>query len=462
MHPYRPALHGLVIVAVGLLFAAITPRQTGAQPAGQRMEITLERALELAVRQNRDIQIADQDRVKADAQVAEARAGAFPQLNVAATYTRNIKNPVLFIPPNTPINPSPNTQTFELGSANAYVAGATLSQALFNFRVGVAMDIATLYADYIDRAYETTREDVILQTKKAFYTALFMKELVRANREGLDVVRANLDNVRAQHTNGTAAEFDLLRAEVQVANTEPLVIASENSLLLAQNALKNVLSLPLDQEIDVKGDLVYQDLPQDTLALRGREAMSTSPVIAQLALQESLLKKNITVERAGYFPTLNLNGSYQWQSQDNTFRFKDYLWANSLNVGLTLSIPIFDGFRTSARTEQATVDHQKVVTALQKAVEGLQLRIQSLELRMAEAKKRIEGQERSLGQALKAVHIAQTRVTSGVGTQLELMDTQVAMTRTQTNYAQAIYDFLVARAEWENAVGQRNSKTESE
>jgi outer membrane protein TolC len=121
---------------------------------------------------------------------------------------------------------------------------------------------------------------------------------------------------------------------------------------------------------------------------------------------------------------------------------------------LQLSFPLFDGFRVSARTEQAIVDYQKIVTTRQKAEEGLQLRIQSLELRMSDAKKRIEGQEKYLGQAQKAVQIAQTRFKSGVGTQLELMDTQVAMTRTQTNYAQAIYDYLVARAEWENAVGQ--------
>ena len=58
-----------------------------------------------------------------------------------------------------------------------------------------------------------------------------------------------------------------------------------------------------------------------------------------------------------------------------------------------------------------------------------------------------------MGQAKKAVHIAQTRFKSGVGTQLELMDAQVAMTRTQTNYAQAIYDYLVAKAEWQYAMG---------
>jgi len=454
MNAHHPAPFALFVGGAVLLFTFVSASPVNAQSAGSPMVITLDKALEIAARQNRDIQIADQDRLKADAQVSEARSGAFPQLNVSAIYTRNIKNAVLFIPPNTPINPTPNTQTFELGAANAYQAGATLSQPLFNWRVGVAMDIATTYSDYVERAYQATQEDVVLQTRKAFYGALLMRELVRANREGLDVVRANLENVRAQFKNGTAAEFDLLRAEVQVANTEPLFIAAENSFQLAKNSLKNILALPLDQEIDIQGDLAYQELAPDVVAQRRSEAIATNSGIVQLALMESLLQKNISIERAGHYPTLNLTGSYQWQSQDNTFQFRNYLWANSLNVGLQLSFPLFDGFKASARTEQAIVDHQKMMTTRQKAEEGLRLRIQSLELRMSEAKKRIEGQERSLGQAQKAVQIAQTRFKSGVGTQLELMDTQVAMTRTQTNYAQAIYDYVVGRAEWENAVGQ--------
>lgn len=454
MDAHRPALRGIAVGGAVLLLTIAQSLPMPAQTAGGPMVITLDKALSLALQQNRDVQIADQDRLKADAQVSEARAGAFPQININAGYTRNIKNTVLFVPPNSLINPTDETKTFEMGSANAYQAGATLSQPLFNWRVNVAMDIANTYVDYVDKAYQATQEDVVQQTKKAFYGALLMRELVQANREGLDVVRANLENVRAQFKNGTAAEFDLLRAEVQVANTEPLFIAAENSLQLAKNSLKNILAIPLDQEIDVQGDLTYEEIQPEVLELRRSQAIATNPMIAQLALQESLLEKNISIERAAHYPTLNLTGSYQWQSQDNTFQFKNYLWANSLNFGLQFSVPLFDGFRTNARTDQAIIDHRKVTTARQKAEEGLRLRIQSLELRMTEAKKRIAGQEQSLGQAQKAVRIAQTRVTSGVGTQLELMDTQVAMTRTQTNYAQAIYDYLVARAEWENAVGK--------
>jgi outer membrane protein TolC len=146
-------------------------------------------------------------------------------------------------------------------------------------------------------------------------------------------------------------------------------------------------------------------------------------------------------------------GSYEWQSQDNTFNFGNYLWAKTFNIGLQVSYPFFDGFRRGARVRQAVLDREKLRYTRLKAEEGLKIQIQSAGLKMAEAKKRIVGQEKSIEQAEKAVRIAQTRFKSGVGTHLELLDTQVAMTRARTNYAQAIYDYLIAEAEWQYAVG---------
>ena len=420
----------------------------------QPVVLTLEKAIALALEQNRDVMIAAQERAKADAQESEAFAGALPQLTMSGNYTRNIKKPVLFIPPNSIINPSNTVQKFELGSDNAYTLGASLSQPIFSKKVGVALDIAELYGDYADKAVLATEQDVVRQVKKAFYGILLARKLVEANRQGYDVVKANLENIQSQYRHGNAAEFDLLRAEVQLANTEPLLISAENAMVLATYALKNLLAIPLDQEITVDGDFTLEEVPQATLEGVRESAIATNPTIAGLALQESLLEKNISIVRAAYFPSLNLIGSYQWQTQDNTFQFRNYNWANSLSFGLQLSYTLFDGFATGARAQQAMVEKEKVRFVRLKAEEGLRIQIQSAELRMTEAKKRIEGQEKSLAQAEKAVRIAQTRYRSGVGTQLELLDTQVAMTRAQTNHAQAIYDYLVAKADWYYSIGQ--------
>jgi outer membrane protein len=437
-----------------VLLLLVTAARAGDRDAP--LVLTLDEAVSLALQQNRDILIADQDRASARAQIREAWSGALPQITISGQYLRNIRRQVMFIGPNTAFNPTSATITFPIGSDNSYALGAQLSQPLFSRKVGVALNIAHTFMEYTQQAFQATEQDVTLKVKKAFYAVLLAQKLVEANRQGLDVVKANLENVGALYRHGTAAEFDLLRAEVQMANTEPLFISAENNLVLAKNNLKNLLALSLEKDIEIQGDFSYDEIPPDTLNEFGQQALTVNPLIQQLKLQESILEKNISIEQANYFPTLNLVGFYQWLTQDNSFQVNNYFWAKTLYVGMQLTYPLFDGFRTTARVQQAAVNREKVEYARLKAEEGLRIQIQATELKMIEAKKRIQGQEKNIEQAQKAVRIAQTRYQNGVGTQLELLDTQVAMTRAQTNYAQAIYDYLIAKAEWEYAVGQSN------
>lgn len=419
----------------------------------QKIVLTLDKAISIALEQNRDVLIAGEDRSRADEQIAEARSGAFPQLSFSAQYVRNLKVPVLFLPPG-PLFGNTTELAFPIGSNNSYQGGLTLTQALYSHQVNVALDIANTYKNLSDAGYMSTKQSVVLQVKKAFYGVLLMQKLVDANRQELDMVKANYENVQALYNHGQAAEFDLLRAEVQVANTEPVVISTENSLILAVNGLKSLLSIPLDSNVVIEGDFMFKEVPRSVLDQGARDAMTSNPSLQQLAFQETMLDQNISVERSGYFPSVFAFGSYEWQTQDNTFQVSNYLWAKMLSIGLTLSWDIFDGFRTPARVEQAKIDLKKVQYTLLKAEEGVTIQIQSARLRMDEAKRRIEGQEKNIEQAKKAVSIAETRYKNGVGTQLELLDAQVAMTLAQTNYAQAIYDYLVAKADWDFAVGQ--------
>ena len=443
-------LPGLLLL-VSPMLADERPRGAAAQAP---MVLTLEKAIEVALGQNKDVLIADQDRLKSDAQIGEAWSGALPQISFGGGYTRNVKKPVLFLPPNTPgLNPTNSTKSFEIASDNSYQLGIQLAQPLFSRKVGVALEIAQTYDQYTQEGYRATQQSVVLNVKKTFYGVLLSRQLVEANRQALEVVRANYENVKALYNNGAAAEFDMLRSEVQLANTEPMLISAENNFVLAKNALKSLLSIPLEQEIDVEGDFVFEPMDAAVLNESARTAVSQNPLLGQLTLQESMLEKNITIERSNYYPTLSLTGAYMWQTQDNTYQFSNYNWAKILTVGVSMSYSIFDGFRTSERIQQAVTDKEKVRYTRLKVEEGLRIQVQSTELKMAEAQRRIEGQEKNVGQAKKAVHIAQTRFKSGVGTQLELMDAQVAMTRTQTNYAQAIYDYLVAKAEWQYAMG---------
>ncbi|MGA9363118.1 MAG: TolC family protein [Bacteroidota bacterium] len=443
----------LLIFLLSWVFAPQVSKAGGSERQVQPLVLTLEQAISLALERNRDVLIAEQDRYKADAQIGEAKSGAFPQVSFSGQYERNVKPSVLFLPPGSAFNTTGSVMTIKLGSDNSYTAGLQLSQTLFSPKLRTAIDIAEDYQEFTQKSYEGTTQDVVLGVKRAFYAVMLAQRLVDVSREGLEVAKANYENVRSLYNHGAAAEYDFLRAEVQVASTEPMLIQAENNLELAKNALKNLLAVDLKQEIEVKGDFIYAETPADLVQQANSAALEKNPTIRQLALQESILQKNIDIERADYFPTLSLFGSYQWQTQDNSFRLRDYTWAQSLVVGVQVSYSLFNGFRTSSRAEQASIDRQKVQYTRLKAEEGLSIQILQAQLNMEEAKKRIAAQEKSISQAEKALAIAQTRYKSGVGTQLELLDTEAALTRTQTNYAQAVYDFLIAKAEWERAVG---------
>ena len=435
---------------LGISPGAFAADSTAAAPV---VTLTLPKAIELALDRNRDVLIAAQERVKARAQVREAWSNALPRISASGDYSRNLKLPVMFMPANSAFNPTNSTRSIEIGSNNSYQMGASFAQPLYNRKVGVALKIAGTYEQFAQRAFQATAEDVVRNTTKTFYRVMLAEDLVEVNRQGLDVVKANLDNVRSLYEHGSAAEYDLLRAEVQYANTEPLLITAENNFELATNSLKALLSIPFDQGLVLEGAAEFQEVSPPDLETARQHAITRNPGLAQIALRETLATQNIAVVKADYFPSLSLIGAYGWQTQDNTYDVDRYKWANTLAVGLHLSYTLFDGLATRSRVAQVASERRQIHYQRVKAEEGLRIQIRSVESQMDEARKRIEAQQKSLSQARKALQISQTRYKSGIGTQLEVLDTQVAMTRAQTNYSQAIYDYLTAKADWQYYVG---------
>jgi outer membrane protein len=423
--------------------------------------LTLDKAISMALENNRDIMLAGKDLQNADAQIDEAYADVWPKIDFSGNYTRNLKLPVLFIPPNSPFNPTPNTEQFSLGADNSYTFGLSLNQTLFSLKINTAVKIADQYYNYYKTNMTSTQQDVVYQVKQAFYAVLLSEKLLDVNQKSYDVAKANYDNVAAMYKQGVSSEYDFLRAKVQLANVQPALIEAKNNLMMAKNSLKNLLSIGLDTDINVVGEFKLEKISEEELNKAKEILIKDNPTLQGLNLESSILDKNISLQTAGYFPTLSAFANYGWQAQDNTFKFSNYSWANSFAVGLSLSVPIFDGFRRKAQIEEAEISKDKVEITKNKLEEGLKTQLTQAELQMDEAKERVEAQQQSVEEANKALQISQTRYNNGIGTQLEILDTQSALTETQTNYEKAIYDFLIAKAEWEKLIGKSVSEQTS-
>ncbi|MFQ5641288.1 MAG: TolC family protein [bacterium] len=420
------------------------------QTADDLVVLDVEQAVELALQLNPNLKIARDNEDIAEAQIREISAGALPRISLTSNYTRNISRPAFFF------KIGEEVQKIEIGENNSYVGNIQFEQTIFQsgqFGVRKARKIANLFSETSREGTKSTKNQVILNVRRTFYTVLLSQQVVEVFRETLAQTEAHFDNVKKKYEQGVAAEFDLLRSEVNRSEAQAGLIETQNNLKLAKSALKNAIGLPLDKPLNVSGALQYQPVPDEEVRRISQDALRLRPEMKQLNLQLEMADLNISIQKGQHLPTLSLVSNYQLQGQSSDLQFGATERSTSFTTGLKLRFDIFNGFATSARIQKAQAEANGILHQIDNISQLIKLEIEQATLRMKDAQERIAARQKSVQQAQKAHAIAEVRYDNGVGTQLELFDARLALNRTKTNYLQAIYDYNIALSEWQKAVG---------
>lgn len=443
----RPLL--LLIAALVLCGTAVTSASAQSAP---RM-VTLREAVLTALRQNHALAGSRLEVERAEARVREAWGYAFPRIDAAGRYTRALKKPVFFLPDFE--NPGSGVvQPIEIGSDHAYELGFSASQVLFNSAVFIGVGSAGLYSEAARQYYRAGRVSTVSAVRKAYTGALVAGEYERLTREILANAEENFRNVRALTTAGITSDYDLLRAEVAVENTKPEVLEAAKNARLALNGLRQVMGLSGDEEIAVADSLVYELVPDAALEGIVDSVLRVNPGLRAARLQVEVADAIVGVQRSEFLPSLAAFGSYQWQAQRNQWGISTQDFIASAQVGLTLSMNVFSGLQTNARVEQAQVDMRKAAEQASALELALRTQAEAVVLRLRTARERLQAQDRTVEQARRGYRIATTRYTSGSGTQLEVNDAQVALTRASVNRIQAVYEYIAASADYDELLGR--------
>jgi outer membrane protein TolC len=410
--------------------------------------LTLEDAINLAVKNNRQLEIARLDMEKADAQVREAYGYAMPTLNFAGTYTRTLKTPQIVFTVDTVVT------RIRVGTENAYQMGFTASQVLFNSVVFTGVGTAKIYQRASRESYLASYNSTVANVKRAFYNVLLAQQVLETTKASMANAEENFRNVQILHKQEIISDYDLIRAEVQVENLRPMVIQAEEGVLASVNALKITLGVEAEKSLNVKGLLDFA--PVDSSLIDPAKAVSNNAGFKALGYQKQVTQELIAVSRSEYLPTLSAFGSYQWTAQKNAIGVSGKDFIVSSQAGLSLNINLFSGLQTLARVKQANVDKQKAERRIEDTRETLKTTMQTIGLRLEEARKRVNSQGRTVELAEKSYKIARTRYHTGSGTQLELNDADLALMRARLNRIQAIYDYSMAKTDLEELISYHN------
>jgi outer membrane protein TolC len=437
------------------LFAMIMLVATASsQPAPPR-RLTIDDAVRLAMEKNSDLHSARLDVDRADARVQEAFGYALPSIDFSSRYVRTLKKPVFFFPDIFSSPPRPErTVTIAIGSNYSLDASFTARQILFNGTVFAGMGAASIYSSAAREVYRSKQLETVTNVKKAFFQTLLAKDALELMRSSLYNAESNLKNVNLLRQQGLLSEYDQLRATVAVENLRPAVIQSETNATLAIENLKATVGVDPSETIEPIGMMEYVPMDDSLIAAAPSMLLDSNPSYAAVEKQVEVGKAFVLAERANYLPTIAAFGNYQFQAAKNSSNMSTNDLINSSQIGLTVTMNLFQGLQTNARVQQAQVDVRKGEEQRTSVERNLKIGLTSVIGNIRAARQRFEAQARTIEQAERGYKIVTTRFLSGAATQLEVNDAELALTQTKVNRIQALYDYLVASAELDRILGR--------
>jgi outer membrane protein len=476
--------HAAAALATAIVVAAPLSAQERAQPDA----LTLEQALALALAGNRDLEDAQLAYRAAGGQVREAWSSVFPTLDLTAGFTRNLSVPQSFLP-RIIFDPAADPNELvavKFGADNQWSFQLRAEQPLFEASAFIGVGAADRYRRLQGEVVRGRAIEIVTRVKVAYYDVLLADEAVRLSENTIRRIRKTLDETTRMNEAGVASNYDVLRLQVELSNLEPGLRRAANAAASARRQLAVELNLERLDSVRVAGTLADLDLGEVTAPRPGASGalqpvhggaelvLSDAPDqltresalelahaarsdLRQLELTAQLRRTELRVEQSEYLPKVSLFGSYSINAQHNGrpvfFGSSENERSYGRQVGVQVTLPIFGGFRRPARIEQIRVALAQVVTQRDLLTDHVENQVRTLLDQVDEARDRAGAQRLALSQATRGFEIASAQYREGISSQLEVTDAEVALRQSEFNLAESVYDYLVARARLDEALG---------
>lgn len=446
------------IVLAGLCLAAAASLRAD--------ELTLQQAIDLALRRNPGLNSAELKLRAAEGQSQAARGALMPQVTASGTAMRlnslmsmgagdTYYLPVLSgatLSPTGDVVPMAGFDIATNSVGNTYAGKLSAQWPVYTGgRVWQGYQISRLSVESARQELDTTRAGIVLSVKQAYYGLLLARRALEVVRESDSTIGRHVERVRAMYRKGLVSKLDLLRAEVQQSNLQPQVIRMQNAVDLARYRLNLVLDRGLEEPVDPTDSLAYRAMDLDSAALV-RQALSGRPELAQVEIARKIADRAALISYSGLQPSLVLMADYSYSKGQG---FSGEEWQKNWDVGVAASWTLFDGGSALGRIKEARSNARRVLLARGQVENYVKLEVTAGILAARVGEKAIASQVKAVEQAGEALKMAQARYESGQATNLDVLDAQLALTQAQTERIQAVHDYLVSLAQLERAAGRK-------
>lgn len=418
-----------------LLFSLILTVPLQAQEADIPDKISLQEAINIALENNHQIQVASNDIELADKQVRSEKADYLPSLNANMSGNRNVGRSF-----------NDNTGQITTEANNSFRSNLSSDLPIFS---GFENLHSLRSSEYDKRSreenLERVREDVIFNTVSNYLQYILDQKFLEIDRENLEASRKTLEQVRAQVEVGSRPSVDLYNQESTVANNELSVVNSENALQSSRLQLIQTLQIDPLQEYEFESpeiDTQNVTAPEYNLDQLVATALENRSDLQSEEFDIQSIKHQLDATRGSLYPSLSLSGSVSSSfSELQPLGFQDQFFDSNINrsFGLSLTIPIFGNLNTRTNVQSQQINYKnaklnlrdtelQVVQDVNQAYNDYQSYI-----------KELEASEKALQAAERTYMTQKQRYEVGSGTLIELSDANAQYVEAQASRAQALF-----------------------
>lgn len=461
------------ILLTAALTAALFTSGASAQESAPKRELnlSLDSCISIALSDNPSIRVADMEIRRMDYSKKETIGQLLPSVAFGATYNRTLAKQTMYMNmgrtgasagsgsgsgesgDDKPAASQMPSGGIKVGLDNSYSMGFNLSMPLIAPQLWKTLRLSdSQILESVEKARQS-RIQTVNQVKNAYYTLLLAEDSYKVIRESYDMAKFTADLYAKQYSLGAASRYDVLRTEVAVKNVEPEL--TQATIAIRQAKLQLLILMGLDTTVDIVPANTLADYEKTMYAdvLGIDRNISGNTDLRMLDIQTRQLRDALSVQKMAWYPTLALTANYNWTSMSDGSPLKNFRWNPYSMIGLTLSVPLFEGGQRHSRIKQAEIQVKEMEWQRSNLVRNIdmqtELAIDNIQMNV----KQISSSAESVRQAETAHGIMKQSFEIGAASYLDLRDAELALTQSRLAYYQSIYNYLVAGSDLELILG---------
>ena len=451
---------------VALIFSALTAGAQETAVTADSLTLNLDECIRIALDRNPSVKIAEMEIKRVDYSKKEVIGQLLPNISFGGTYGRTIEKQTMYFDmgdmgmggnsDKPESKSSKKSDGIKVGLDNSYQLGFNASLPIIAPQLWKSISLSnTQILQNVEKA-RASKLNLINEIQKTYYTILLGRDSYEVVKQNYETAKYNAGIIEGKFKVGAATEYDVLRTGVEVTNLEPQLIQSDIAVKQAYLQLKVLMGIDVTTRIGITTELKDYEKDMYEEALKIDRSIENNTELRSLDLETKYLKDALKVQQMSWCPTLAISANYNWTSMSNGPVFDNFRWSPYSSVGISLSIPIFQGGQRWNKIKQADVAVREMGFQRENLERGLNMQVELQIDNIHKNVKQISSNAAAVKQAQKAFDIIQRSFEIGAAAYIDLRDAELALTSSKLAYYQAIYNYLVAQSDLELLLGNEN------